>query len=61
MKNIKQFYFDYKCNICDNQLPDKTFIKLYGNNFVQFAQLNLYTWEVIQRLIESFGFKHVEK
>lgn len=59
-KTIKDFYHEYKADTTPYKMCNKTFIKLYGNNFVKYAQNNGYAWEPIKNLICSFGFKYIE-
>lgn len=59
-KTIKDFYHEYKADTNTYKMNNKTFIKLYGNNFVKYALNNEYEWEQIKKLICSFGFKYIE-
>lgn len=60
-KNFKEFYTEYKAQTTPYKMCNKTFIKLFGNQFAKYAQQNDYKWEQIVHLFESFGFKYLNK
>lgn len=61
MTTLKDFYKQYKRDFKASFIPDKDYIRIVGSSFVNYAIDNGYQWEQICRMIESFGFKHVEK
>ena len=59
MVPLKDFYNEYKAMQCCSSMPNKTFFKLFGNKFFQYAQQNLYKWESLVKLVEGFGIRYI--